>query len=232
MTISNTYSSTIAAANATATANAAATSSTISATTTNTLAKLAGNFNDFLSLLTTQLKNQDPTAPMDTNQFTSQLVQFTGVAEQVNANATLGQILTATQTQQLSQASSIVGDKVAFTGGTLPLQNHAAQVNFQTNGAGPVQIAVVNSSGATVQAQTINAVPGANTWTWDGTSTNGTQVPDGAYSVAVTANGTALPFQSVATVTGAEQVNQVVQLQFGNAAVPYSQVVSLGAPGN
>jgi flagellar basal-body rod modification protein FlgD len=232
MTISNTYSSTITAANANATANAASTSSTISANTTNTLAKLAGNFNDFLSLLTTQLKNQDPTAPMDTNQFTSQLVQFTGVAEQINTNATLGQILTSSQTQQLSQASGIVGDKVAFTGGALPLQNHTAQVNFQTDGAGPVQIAVVNSNGATGQTQTITAVSGANTWTWDGTTNDGAQLPDGAYTIAVTANGTAVPFQSVGTVTGAEQVNQVVQLQFGGAAVPYSQVVSLSAGGS
>jgi flagellar basal-body rod modification protein FlgD len=231
MTISNTYSTTIAAANATATANAASTSSTISANTTNTLAKLAGNFNDFLSLLTTQLKNQDPTAPMDTNQFTSQLVQFTGVAEQINTNATLGQILTSSQTQQLSQASAIVGDKVAFTGGVLPLQNGAAQVNFQTDSAEPVQIAVVNSNGATVQTQTVNAASGANTWTWDGTNANGTALPDGAYTVAVTANGTAVPFQSVGTVTGAEQVNQVVNLQFGGAVVPYSQVVSLSAAG-
>jgi flagellar basal-body rod modification protein FlgD len=231
MTISNTYASTIAAANATATANAASTSSTISENTTNTLAKLAGNFNDFLSLLTTQLKNQDPTAPMDANQFTSQLVQFTGVAEQINTNATLGQILTSSQTQQLSQASNIVGDKVAFTGGVLPLQNGAAQVNFQTTGAEPVQIAVVNASGATVQTQTINAASGANTWKWDGTNSNGTQVADGAYTVAVTANGTAVPFQSVGTVTGAEQVNQAVQLQFGNTAVPYSQVVSLSSSG-
>jgi flagellar basal-body rod modification protein FlgD len=230
MTTADAYSSAIAAARTNATANAA-NAGAVSANTTNTLTKLAGNFNDFLSLLTTQLKNQDPTAPMDTNQLTSQLVQFTGVAEQINTNATLGQILTSTQTQQLSQASSIVGDKVAFTGGTLPLQNHAAQINFQTQTAGPVQIAVVNSSGTTVQTQTINAMAGANTWKWDGTTSNGTQLPDGAYSIAVTADGAAVPFQSLGTVTGAEQVNQAVQLQFGGAVVPYSQIVSLSAAG-
>jgi len=229
MTISNTYTSTIAAANASATANAAKSGTAAAATATNTLASLTNNFNDFLSLLTTQLKNQDPTAPMDTNQFTSQLVQFTGVAQQINTNTTLGQILTASQTQQLSQASSLVGTSVAFSGGALPLQNSAAQVNFQTNTAESVQIAVVNSSGATVQTQTVNAAAGANTWKWNGTDSNGAQLPDGSYTVAVTAGGTAVPFQSVGTVTGAEQVNQAVQLQFGNTAVPYSQIVSLGS---
>jgi flagellar basal-body rod modification protein FlgD len=197
--------------------------------TANPLASLAGNFNDFLSLLTTQLQNQDPTSPMDTSQFTTQLVQFAGVAQQITANATLSQILSADQTQQLTQASSLVGQQVSFTGGTLPLQNGAAQVNYQTVGAEPVQITVTNSSGTTVQSQTVNAVSGANTWTWDGTNSNGTQLPDGTYNVSVTVGGTALPFQAVGTVTGAEQVNQAVQLQFGTASVPYSQVVSMGS---
>jgi flagellar basal-body rod modification protein FlgD len=195
----------------------------------NPLASLAGNFNDFLSLLTTQLQNQDPTSPMDTSQFTSQLVQFTGVAEQITANSTLSQILGVNQTQQLTQASALVGDQVSFTGGTLPLQNGEAQVDFQTTSAGPVQITVTNSSGIPVQSQTVNAGAGANTWTWNGTDGNGKQLPDGAYTVAVTAGGTTLPFQAVGTVTGAEQVNQVVQLQFGAATVPYSQVVSMGS---
>jgi flagellar basal-body rod modification protein FlgD len=230
MTTADTYSSAITAARASATANAAS-ASAASPNSTSALTSLAGNFNDFLSLLTTQLQNQDPTAPMDTNQFTSQLVQFTGVAEQINANTTLGQILTSTQAQQLTQASNIVGDRVSFTGGTLPLQNETAQVNFQTQAAGPVQIAVVDSNGTTVQTQTVNAAAGANTWTWDGTSSDGTRLPDGTYNVAVTANGTAVPFQSVGTVTGAEQLNQAVQLQFGGAVVPYSQVVSLSPTG-
>jgi flagellar basal-body rod modification protein FlgD len=213
-------------------ANTATTSASVSnsgTSTSNPLASLAGNFNDFLSLLTTQLQNQDPTSPMDTSQFTTQLVQFTGVAEQITANSTLSQILSADQTQQLTQASGLIGEQVSFIGGTLPLQNGAAQVNYRTAGAEPVQITVTNASGTTVQSQIVNAASGANTWTWDGTNSNGTQLPDGTYNVSVTANGTALPFQAVGTVTGAEQVNQAVQLQFGTASIPYSQVVSMGS---
>jgi flagellar basal-body rod modification protein FlgD len=193
------------------------------------LASLAGNFNDFLSLLTTQLQNQDPTSPMDTSQFTSQLVEFTGVAEQITANSTLSSILSVNQTQQLTQASGLVGQQVAFTGGTLPLQNGSAQVDFQTASAEPVQITVTNPSGIMVQSQSVNATAGTNTWQWNGTDSNGRQLPDGSYTVSVTSGGTALSFQSVATVTGAEQVNQAVQLQFGTASVPYSQVVSMGS---
>jgi flagellar basal-body rod modification protein FlgD len=193
------------------------------------LTSLAGNFNDFLSLLTTQLQNQDPTSPMDTSQFTSQLVQFTGVAEQITANSTLSQILAVGQTQQLTQASGMVGDQVAFTGGTLALQNGAAQVDFQTTSAEPVQITVTNSAGVTIGSQTVNAASGANTWTWNGTSSYGSQLPDGAYNVTVTAAGNTLPFQAVGTVTGAEQVNGTVELQFGSATVPFSQVTSLSS---
>ena len=207
--------------------NAAPTVSPTAATGTAALSSLTNNFNDFLTLLTTQLKNQDPTAPMDANQFTSQLVQFTGVAQQINTNTTLGQILTANLAQQLGQASGFVGHQVTFTGGTLPLQNGAAQLNFQTSAAEQVQIAVSNAKGTPVFTQTVNAVAGANTWTWNGATANGMQLPDGAYTVAVTNAGASVPFQAVGTVTGAEQVNQAIQLEFGAAAVTFNNVVAL-----
>ncbi len=205
------------------------TSSSSSADSTSALTSLAGNFNDFLSLLTTQLQNQDPTAPMDTSQFTSQLVQFTGVAEQITANTTLSSILAVNQTQQLNQATALVGDKVTFTGGTLPLQSGSAQVNYQTTAAEPVLITVTNSAGTTVRSDTVNATSGSNSWTWDGTDSAGKQLADGSYNVTVTSGGTAVPFQAVGTVTGAEQVSQAVQLEFGSASVPYSQIVSIAS---
>jgi flagellar basal-body rod modification protein FlgD len=221
MTVSSTYASPMDAQ------AAAAAASGSQPTATNALAKLAGNFQDFLSLLTTQLKNQDPTSPMDTNAFTSQLVQFTSVSEQISTNGTLNQILAANLSQQLGQASSLVGSKVSFSGGTLPLQGGAAALNFQSAGAQPVDVSVSDAHGNTVHSETVKAADGNNTWSWDGTGPAGTVLPDGAYTVAVTAAGTAVPFQAIGTVTGAEQANQAVQLQFGGASAPYSQVVSL-----
>ena len=220
--MTSTYTNAITAANSTA-------ASASTASSANTLAKLAGNFNDFLSLLTTQLKNQDPTAPLDTNQFTSQLVQFTSVSEQISTNATLGQILTATLSQQLTAASALVGQKVSISGGTLPLQNGAAAVNFQTTSAQPVQVTVSDSAGNTIQSQTINASSGANRWTWDGSNVRGATQPDGPYTVAVTAQeGGPIPFQAVGLVTGADQENQAVHLQFGTTSTTFDKVVSIG----
>jgi flagellar basal-body rod modification protein FlgD len=210
------------------TTSTAASSDSASTAASSALTSLAGNFNDFLSLLTTQLQNQDPTSPMDTSQFTSQLVQFTMVAEQISGNSTMTQMLGVQQTQQLTQASALVGTQVAFTGGTLPLQNGNAQVNFQASSAGPVQITVSTASGVTVGSQTVNAAAGSNTWTWNGADSYGAQLPDGAYNVTVTEGGTTLPFQSVGTVTGAEQVNSVIDLELGAAVVPFSQVTSFG----
>ncbi len=225
MTVSSTYATPIEAANATAAAKG---NNTTTATATNTLAKLAGNFTDFLSLLTTQLKNQDPTSPMDTNQFTSQLVQFTSVSEQISTNATLGQLLAASLSQQLSQASNLVGTQVSVSGGILPLQKGAAGVGFQSAGAQPVQISVYDASGLPVHSETLNAIDGSNNWSWNGKDSHGEQLSDGTYSVAVSAAGTNLDVRAIGTVTGAEQSNQAVQLKFGTTSVGYDKVVSLG----
>ena len=242
MTVSTNYATTVPASSlqsssaAGTTSTTASTSSTSSSSSANaaasvtTLTGLASNFNDFLSLLTTQLQNQDPTAPLDTNQFTSQLVQFTGVAEQITTNSTLSSILTAQLSQQLTNASSLVGQTVAISGGTLPLQNSAASLSYQATSAGPVQVSVTDSQGNAVYSQTVQATSGSNTWTWDGQTSGGKQEPDGGYTVAVTnAAGAAVPFQTSGTVTGAEQSNSAVNLQFGTASVGFGNIVSLGS---
>ena len=89
-------------------------------------------------------------------------------------------------------------------------------------------VAVVGPAGS----QEIDAVNGANTWSWDGKGNDGQQMPDGAYTVAVTAAGTNLEVRSAGRVTGAEQSGQGVQLRFGTASAGYDKVVSLGRPGS
>jgi flagellar basal-body rod modification protein FlgD len=207
--------------------------STAATGTANSLTQLASNFTDFLSLLTTQLQNQDPSSPMDTNQFTSELVQFTSVQEQINTNTTLNQLLTAAQGQQLSQASSLVGQTAQFTSTSLPLQNGTGQVDFQSPTAQPVQIAISTPSGAAVTTQVIKAASGANTWNWNGTNSAGQQMPDGPYTVSVTTlsatgNGTAVPFTVMGTITGAEQQNGAVQLMFGTDSTTFNNIVTFG----
>ncbi|HEX3919056.1 MAG TPA: flagellar hook capping FlgD N-terminal domain-containing protein [Caulobacteraceae bacterium] len=96
--------------------NTTSTSSTASSTSSlnNGLASLADNFQGFLSLLTTQLKNQDPTSPMDTNAFTQQITQMTGVEQQLLSNQLLQQLVT--QQGSVGSAASLIGDTVTAPG--------------------------------------------------------------------------------------------------------------------
>ena len=79
--------------NSSTTAAASSGSSAITQTGTSALGQLSGNFSDFLTMLMTQLKNQDPSSPMDANQFTSELVQFSSVEQQINTNGNLTQLI-------------------------------------------------------------------------------------------------------------------------------------------
>jgi flagellar basal-body rod modification protein FlgD len=228
-----------AAASAAQSANSAASSSAAggsgssgannSATGNAALASLTNNFNSFLQLLMTQLQNQDPTSPMDTNQFTSELVQFASVEQQINTNKSLSQLIQLTQGSEMLQASSLVGKQVLVQSNQLPLQNGSATLQFNTSSAQPIAIAIYNAQGQEVRTVTLQSNVGTNTWTWDGTNDAGTQMPDGVYSVAVygTASGgspVALPFTVEGTVSGVATQNGTVQLQLGPMSTSLNNV--------
>src|SRR5436305_1838200 len=93
---------------------------------------LAGNFNTFLQLLTTQLKNQNPLEPLDTNQFTQQLVQFASVEQQINMNTQLSSLISLQQTAQSTAALNFVGQTVTVDGNTAQLANGQASWTFSS----------------------------------------------------------------------------------------------------
>jgi flagellar basal-body rod modification protein FlgD len=200
----------------------------------NSLASLSSNFSDFLNLLMTQLQNQDPTSPMDANSFTSELVEFSSVEQQINTNSSLNTLIQLTQAGDVSQATAVVGKQVMVQSTQLPLQNGSGTLVFTAASAGPATITVQNANGGTLQQATVNAAQGANTWNWNGTNASGQALPDGAYTVTVTnaasgAAGAALPFTVVGTATGVTTANNVVNLQLGALSVPFSNVVSVGS---
>src|SRR6202000_1016810 len=84
---------------------------------TDAMSQLAGNFSTFLTLLTTQLQNQDPMSPMDSNQFTQQLVEFSGVEQQINTNDNLQSLIALSLSQQASSAVNYIGHSVVMTSG-------------------------------------------------------------------------------------------------------------------
>jgi flagellar basal-body rod modification protein FlgD len=165
------------------------TSASLSSTTGGTL---AGNFQTFLTLLTTQLKNQNPLDPLDTNQFTQQLVQFAGVEQQLKTNDQLTSLVSLQQTAQSTQALGFVGKTATVDGSTTALTNSAASWNLGVKTDANVSISITNSTGQTVFSNNYSVKAGENQpFSWDGKGNDGTQWPDGQYKLTATATDTA-----------------------------------------
>lgn len=146
--------------------------------------KLADEFDEFMLLLTTQLQNQDPTEPLDTNQFTQQLVQFTGVEQSVEVNKNLERLIDLNSSQQTDSAVSYIGKYVETSGNSGFLSDGQASFSYDIPaGAQTASITVLDSVGRPVHTQTVEATPGEYTYGWDGVSSfDGTTLPDGTYS--------------------------------------------------
>lgn len=198
----------------------------------NALASLTSNLNNFLGLLMTQLKNQDPTSPMDTNQFTSQLVQFASVEQQVNINNGVQSLIQLTQANGVLQSSSLVGKTISATSTQMSLQNGAGSIQFTTPAVEPVTISVIGSNGSTIQQVSLTSATGQNGWTWNGSDSSGRQMPDGAYTVAVSGStagtpATAIPFTVTGIASGVVTQNNIQQVRLGQVTLPVSAIQSV-----
>jgi flagellar basal-body rod modification protein FlgD len=155
-------------------------------------ATLAGNFQTFLTLLTTQLQNQNPLDPLDTNQFTQQLVQFASVEQQLKTNDQLTTLVSLQQTAQSTQALTFVGKTAVVDGSTATMTNASAtwQLGLPTNSN--VTVSIASSTGQNVFTGNYAVGAGDNqAFTWNGKGTDGSQWPDGKYTLTATALDTA-----------------------------------------
>lgn len=153
-----------------------------------TSATLAGNFQTFLTLLTTQLQNQNPLDPLDTNQFTQQLVQFASVEQQLKTNDQLTTLVSLQQTAQSTQALGFVGKTAVVDGSTAALASGAATWILGVPTNSNVSISITNSTGQTVFSGNYPVTAGDNqVFGWDGKGNDGTQWPDGQYKMTATA---------------------------------------------
>jgi len=155
-------------------------------------ATLAGNFQTFLTLLTTQLQNQNPLDPLDTNQFTQQLVQFASVEQQLKTNDQLTTLVTLQKTAESTQALDFVGKTAVVDGSTTAMTNATATWSLDIPAASTLKVSIANSAGQTVFTGSYNVPPGNNqVFAWNGKGTDGTQWPDGKYTLtATTTDGT------------------------------------------
>jgi len=218
-----------------------ATSSTTGTTTTGSSGTsnvagaqtLAGNFDTFLQLLTTQLQNQNPLDPLDTNEFTQQLVEFASVEQQVNMNSNLQTLISLQQGQTDTAALQMLGDTVTINSTTAALSSTSSAA-WNLNSASPANatVTITSSSGQIAYSGTTTLNAGNNTYTWNGVGNNGVTWPAGNYTISVSA--TSASGQSV-TVT--PQVQGVVsainitqsppQVTVNGQSYPLSQIQSI-----
>jgi flagellar basal-body rod modification protein FlgD len=169
-----------------------ATSATSTSTTTTGTSgidgdTIAGNFQTFLTLLTTQLQNQNPLDPLDTNQFTAQLVQFAQVEQQLKSNDQLATLVSLQQTAQNTSALEFVGQTVGVAGNTAALTNGQATWNLDVPKPATGTITISSATGQTVFSGSYSMNAGTQPFVWDGKDASGLQWPDGNYTISITA---------------------------------------------
>ncbi len=162
---------------------------TTPSSTNNGVPNFTSNFNTFLTMLTTQLKNQDPLSPMDTAQFTQQLVSFSEVEQQINTNSNLQQLIQLQNTNQAIAATPLVGQTIEYNSATAPLSNAQAGFSYTLpSAASSVDLLVKDASGNVVFSATGKTGAGQHDFVWNGQTSAGTQMPDGGqYTLEVQA---------------------------------------------
>jgi flagellar basal-body rod modification protein FlgD len=195
---------------------------------------IAENFDVFLQILTTQLRNQNPLDPLDTNQFTQQLVQFTGVEQQLKTNEFLQAMMLATQNASNSQAVSYVGKMVTASGNKAELVNGRAQWHFAVDQPANISVTVRDMNGNTVYTKAGEVEQGESIFNWDGVGSDGNKRPDGSYSITIEARNQDGKLIDVATemtgeVTGVDFTGSEPVLIVGTARVNMSAVLSVRA---
>ncbi len=157
------------------------------ASTADAAKTLSADMNTFLTLLTTQLKYQDPLDPTDTSEFTSQLVQYSSVEQAIQTNQKLDKLLSMNNSNLGAQAVSYIGKVAQVLGDVMPLENGQAVATYTLDkDVLSTAIMVKDSGGNIVYTENGNKVAGTHYFKWNGKDKDGNQLQDGAYQVIVT----------------------------------------------
>ena len=196
---------------------------------------LASNFETFLTLLTSQLKNQDPLSPVDSNQFTAQLTQMAGVEQQLLTNDLLKGLLAAQGGGGLAGAATYIGKEATAAWSATKFTDGEATWSYELgSNAASATLQVLDGSGKVVwSGDAPDKTTGVHDFTWDGGATSGNDGQDGqVYSLKVVAKdsaGGAIDAQVLTRgrITGVEMYDGEPYLTVGNSILPLSTVIAL-----
>jgi flagellar basal-body rod modification protein FlgD len=212
----------------------AATATAPSATSTSTGTSAVNSaYNTFITLLTTQLQHQDPLNPTNTDTFTQELIQLSGVEQQLQTNNTLSTMSSDLTTMTQANGLGYVGKTITATGSTSPIQNGQAQWDYTLNStAANVTLQVQDSSGNTVYSTSGNPASGQHAFSWNGQSTGGATASSGDYNLVVTAvdgsgNQVSTSTSMIGQVTGVDTSTGTTELKVGDISVPVTNVTQI-----
>jgi flagellar basal-body rod modification protein FlgD len=197
--------------------------------------QLNANFDMFLQLLTTQLRNQNPLDPMKTEQFAQQITQFSAVEQQIKTNSMLERLITAQTAGSNTAALGFLGNEVVARGAAADLRGGEARWTLTSPRVGTATIMVRDAQGQVVYTEQRTVNSGQQEFRWNGRGSNGTTLPDGTYTIAIDAKGADQQPIDVTTsargrVTAVDLSGPEPVLTVGNARVKLSEVTSVSVP--
>ncbi|WP_170181831.1 flagellar hook assembly protein FlgD [Phreatobacter stygius] len=193
--------------------------------------RLSTNFDTFLLMLTTQLKNQDPTQPMDANQFTQQLVQYSQIEQQLSTNDKLDKLIANSQGNQATTALGYLGTKVSFDASQATPGTSETKWTF-TAATGDYTVRIRDAAGKVVKEQAVTVTGGApSSYTWDNNRSDGSPVGTGTYTMELWqgtgAAATKVNVVNTGQVSSVDTSGSEITVTVGTQKVPVSKIKSI-----
>ncbi|HLO67571.1 MAG TPA: flagellar hook assembly protein FlgD [Holophaga sp.] len=214
------------------TANVGSTNGTTSSSTSSKATKSLDK-DAFLKLLVAQLQHQDPTNTQDPTQMVQQMATFSSLEAQQNTNNLLASIQTQNSALYQAQSADLIGKKIQITSGKVALSGGAAQVGVNMGAAGDATFTIKNAKGVTVATLGPVALEAGDTvLSWNGQDANGTQLPDGNYTVTVSAknatgSSVTASTTTTATVSAVSFVDNEVKVTAGGNQYSLSNITRI-----
>lgn len=192
---------------------------------------LSENFDQFLTMLTVQLENQDPLSPMDSTEFTNQLVMFSQLEQEIQTNDNLEQVIALQQSAEATAALSYLGTEIEAESSAVYLDNGSTEFSYDMPaGADTASITVFDADGNIVKILPAANDPGNHSGSWDGLNEQGVLQADGVYSILVSAVDQAdvpldpIPVFLKGTATGVTQEAGQTFVQVGPINIPLTSI--------